>query len=327
MMTEQLMREDLLRTPPEGLQPLIEKLRQRFGPALKAVVLYGSCRRIDDTGEGLVDLMVLVSGYSQAHGFGLSALLNRLLPPNVYYLEACSILGDSAVGQNPGNATQRIRCKFIVMTQAQFSRRCRRGLDGYFWARFSQPCRLVWAANDALADEIAADRANAAGLFARRAARLGEETLTAEQFWVRALKATYGSELRPEPPGAAARLVAHDLNFWNTLSARLLVEVPFVSDKHPEDQSDSRQYTIRLSTRQRIIGRLDWSARRVWSKCLNVLRLLKAAGTFANGLDYLVWKVERHSGVRVEPTERMRRHPRIAAWGLVLRLWREGTFR
>ena len=97
MTTEQLMREDLLTTPPEGLQPLIEKLRQRFGPALKAVILYGSCRRIDDAGEGLVDLMALVSSYSKAHGLVLSALFNRLLPPNVYYLEADSVPDDPGI--------------------------------------------------------------------------------------------------------------------------------------------------------------------------------------------------------------------------------------
>ena len=323
MTTEQLMREDLLTPAPDGLQPLIEKLRQRFGSALQAVVLYGSCRRIDNTGEGLVDLMALVSSYTQAHSFGLSALLNHLLPPNVYYLEADSVLN---AGPSTTESPQRIRCKFIVMSQKQFSRRCRRGLDGYFWARFSQPCRLVWSAQTNIVDDLASDRAHAAELFARRATRLGEATLTAEQFWIRALKATYGSELRPEPPGAAAKLVAHDLNFWNSLSRPVFATIPFIQIQ-AEDRSDETQYCIQFPTQQRIIGKLDWSARRIWSKCLNVMRLLKAAGTFANGLDYLVWKVERHSGVRVEPTERMRRHPRIAAWGLVFRLWREGAFR
>jgi hypothetical protein len=67
--------------------------------------------------------------------------------------------------------------------------------------------------------------------------------------------------------------------------------------------------------------------RRVWNRLLHVLRLFKAAGTFANGVDYLCWKIERHSGVRVEPTERMRRHPRLAAWRMMYRLWRRGALK
>ncbi|MEM7054552.1 MAG: hypothetical protein AAF446_08385, partial [Pseudomonadota bacterium] len=131
---------------------------------------------------------------------------------------------------------------------------------------------------------------------------------------------TYGSELRPEPPGAAAKLVAHDVSFWHSISPAALEYIDCIT-------ADDDQFRIDLPAKQRWLGAIDWSARRVWSKCLNILRLLKAAGTFANGLDYLAWKVERHSGVRVEPTERMRRHPRVAAWGLVWRLWREGAFR
>ncbi|MEM1082382.1 MAG: hypothetical protein AAGH65_12480, partial [Pseudomonadota bacterium] len=90
---------------------------------------------------------------------------------------------------------------------------------------------------------------------------------------------------------------------------------------------ESTGYIIELNRWSRLSGRTQWGLRKVWGKFKNALRLFKAAGTFANGLDYLVWKVERHSGIRVEPTERMRRHPRLAAWGLAFRLWREGAFR
>jgi hypothetical protein len=77
----------------------------------------------------------------------------------------------------------------------------------------------------------------------------------------------------------------------------------------------------------RLRCRAGWLARRAGNRLLHVLRLLKAAGTFANGVDYLCWKVERHSGVRVEPTERMRRQPRRTAWRLLVRLWRHGALK
>jgi hypothetical protein len=60
---------------------------------------------------------------------------------------------------------------------------------------------------------------------------------------------------------------------------------------------------------------------------LHVLRLAKAAFTFAGGLDYILWKIARHSGVTAEPTPWQRRHPLMAAPVLAWRLYRRGAFR
>ena len=60
---------------------------------------------------------------------------------------------------------------------------------------------------------------------------------------------------------------------------------------------------------------------------LSVLRLLKASFTFDGGVSYLVWKIERQSGVKVEITPFMRRFPRLGAIGAMWRTWRRGGFR
>ena len=62
-------------------------------------------------------------------------------------------------------------------------------------------------------------------------------------------------------------------------------------------------------------------------KFLSAARIIKAALTFEDPLDYLLWKIERHSGVHVEPTSRQRRYPLIFAWGLLWQLYRKGAFR
>ena len=82
-----------------------------------------------------------------------------------------------------------------------------------------------------------------------------------------------------------------------------------------------------IPPRTRRRSRLAWSARRVQGKTLSALRLAKSAFTFQGGVDYLLWKLERHSGVRVEASERERRHPLIYGWGLAWRLYRRGAFR
>ncbi|MCA9474766.1 MAG: hypothetical protein KC563_03010, partial [Nitrospira sp.] len=59
----------------------------------------------------------------------------------------------------------------------------------------------------------------------------------------------------------------------------------------------------------------------------SMLRLMKAAFTFQGGADYLIWKIERHSGVKVELTPTQRRHPIITGLVIFWRLYRQGAFR
>jgi len=67
--------------------------------------------------------------------------------------------------------------------------------------------------------------------------------------------------------------------------------------------------------------------RRIQGKALSLLRLAKAVFTFRGGVDYILWKLERHSGVKIEASERVRRHPLIYGWGLAWRLYRQGILR
>lgn len=305
---ETFMTEDLRAAPlPDGVEALAAAILQRFNGAGRALVLYGSCRRRASS-EGLVDLLLIVSGYRAAHGSRISACLNACLPPNVYYLEA-------------GGPSGRVRCKFAVVSEAAFARRCRGGLDAWFWARFSQPARLVWAVDEHAASAVASSRADAALRFAGEAAPLLPGVFDGPGLWREALAASYRCELRAESAAAARALIDADRGYWDALSALVLPRLQMLRVTSPA------AYVFSGGAMRRVVGRFRWQCRRAWGKLLSVLRLLKAAGTFSNGVDYLLWKVERHSGVRVEVTERMRRHPRIAAWGLAWRLWRRGGFR
>ena len=74
-------------------------------------------------------------------------------------------------------------------------------------------------------------------------------------------------------------------------------------------------------------ARRRWWWRRRLGKGVQVLRLCKAAYTFTDGLDYVLWKIEQHSGVRAEPSDWQRRHPLLAAPSLAWRLYRRRAFR
>ena len=67
-------------------------------------------------------------------------------------------------------------------------------------------------------------------------------------------------------------------------------------------------------------GGRAWAIRRVQGKVLNILRLIKAALTFQGGLDYAVWKIERHSGVKIDLTDKDRQRPLLTALRLLPQL-------
>jgi hypothetical protein len=72
---------------------------------------------------------------------------------------------------------------------------------------------------------------------------------------------------------------------------------------------------------------LAWRVRQVQGKVLSVLRLLKGLLTFENGLDYILWKIERHSGIRMEVSPALRRFPLLAVPVTFWKLFRKGGFR
>ena len=59
----------------------------------------------------------------------------------------------------------------------------------------------------------------------------------------------------------------------------------------------------------------------------SVARLAKASFTFAGGVDYIAWKINRHAGTDIQIKPWQRRWPLLAAVSLLPRLLRSGAVR
>ncbi len=70
-----------------------------------------------------------------------------------------------------------------------------------------------------------------------------------------------------------------------------------------------------------------WTRRRLEGKALSIARLAKASLTYAGGIDYLAWKINRHAGTKIEIKPWQRRWPLVAALTLVPRLMKSGAIR
>jgi hypothetical protein len=115
------------------------------------------------------------------------------------------------------------------------------------------------------------------------------------------------------------------VGYYEQLTRAAMASVPFAVEI--VDRGDGLHYQAEIPARIRNRNRLAWGLRNVQGKMLSILRLSKAFFTFEGGLEYIQWKIERHSGVKVEWTPRLKKHPLLAVVVLGWRLYRRGGFR
>jgi hypothetical protein len=283
---------ELEKPVPAGIRAMADAIIDRRVPGAAAVLAYGSCIRDTGIDESLIDLYVLTRRIDEVSSKLFSRFACRLLPPNVYYAE-CT------------HAGRRLRSKFAVMTLSDFARRAAGARNPYFWARFAQPSRLVFAAEEVSRSTVLKAIAEATITFlheARKLARPGEDILSA---LTRTLKASYATELRAEKLGRAEMLVALSRQYYADL-AGLVPLIERSANSTPEQ---------------------EWRRRQMVGKALSVARLIKAGFTFEGGADYMAWKIGRHSGEVLIMNSWQRRHPVLTGLMLLPKLLRKGAVR
>ncbi|BCX81703.1 hypothetical protein MIT9_P1281 [Methylomarinovum caldicuralii] len=299
----------VIETPvPGAVRALAERLTARH-PGTAAVLMYGSCLRSGDPYDGLVDLYVLVDDYTRTYDRRWLAWANRLLPPNVFYAEI----------RHEGRT---VRSKYAVLTLADFQGGTLDWFHSYLWGRFSQPCRLVWRRDGAVAERIAACLVAAAARFVSETAPLLPPCFDTATLWQTSLRSSYGAELRAEKAAERARqLYRWAQDYYQRLTPSLLAGLPYRLRRR------QALWCLDIPAPVRRWYRWRWRLRSIQGKVLSLLRLVKALFTFQGGVDYILWKLTRHTGRTIEVPARVRRHPLIYGWGLLWRLYREGVFR
>lgn len=276
-----------LATPiPEPITAFAERLARVF-PGARAVLFYGSILRTGDL-SGVLDYYVL----TERPPAGWRGFFTRILWPDVSYHEL-------------EHGGETLRAKVASMTLAQFQRAVSgAGADTTIWARFVQPSALAWAAEgvrEAIVDAVA----GACQTAARFAQALGPEDVSPRGLWTALFQETYKAELRVEKAGREVSILAYDPERYDHVMTAVL-----------EDQGGP------LDPAERARLRKAWGPRKLLGKPLNVARLIKAAFTFQGASRYAAWKIERHTGVKIEVTPWRERHPILSAPGALLKVWR-----
>jgi hypothetical protein len=287
-----LVAEELALPAEPRVAAMAEAIAALYPGAARAVLFYGSCLRERNLDGLMLDFYLIVSSYREAYGRGWYAFANRLVPPNVFPFEH-----------------DGLAAKYAVLSEADFARE--NGPEAgtvSVWARFAQPSRLVWAKDEAAREKAVAAVSRAAPTlfgFALPMVDAGEEG-DALAVWRRGFALTYDSELRAERTGKPVSIVDMDPERYRRFgAAALALAQPLTAEK----------------------ARKRWRRFRRKGKMMSLVRLAKATTTFAGGVDYIAWKINRHAGTEIVVKPWQRRWPILGALTLLPRLLRRGAIR
>jgi len=294
-----------------SLEPLLEEIRQKHGDALLAILVYGSWLR--GKRDTMLDFYVLVEDYRTLDS-AWQGWMCKLLPPNVYHIHHQS--------ENPGVQNQNLRAKYALLTLKHFHHAMQHDFHSYFWARFAQPCEVLYVRDETIQAVLTDAFNSASATFVRRVLPAMDDSFSSGELWTRGLSLTYQCELRTESSNRGESIYEFNPAYYDDATNSYARENAVLSISESGDL-----YRNQSSSTARRFSSFTWWLRRVQGKLLSILRLLKAAFTFNEPLEYLLWKIERHSGLYIEPTPRQLRHPLIFAWPLLWKLYRQGAFR
>lgn len=281
------------------LEKFVHHLELKFSNSISSVLFYGSCMRSRVYHDAMLDFYVVVDNYKDAYNHTLTAIANKLLPPNVYYLQV-------------EHDNQVYRSKYAVVSKKDLLKNVSASaFHSYFWARFTQPISYAYIREENEKQWIATIQCQSAKTFFKNVMPVLQDQHNSEQLWVRGLQLTYSAELRTETSKRAISIYQSNQAYYDKIS-----EYFFESELH-NNTIDSRQKFSQIS----------WKLRVLTGKVLSILRLMKASMTFANGVDYIAWKIERHTGEKIEVSNNLRKYPWIFSWPMLIRLYLSGKIR
>jgi len=276
------------------LQEFSKQIRKILNQSVTGIVFYGSCMRSRIYEDGMLDFYVFVENYSNAysnHGYRIG---NYLLPPNVFYLQV--------------ESNKKIyRCKYAVISQAEMDKAVK-AFHSYFWARFCQPIASIYAKDSSFNRWMAETQCVAAKSFYQAVMPVLINNKDSQSFWIKGFELTYAAELRAESKQRAELIYRTWQQYYDGMFALIM---------------DHKNVTPHYST----FNQLKWKTRIILGKVLSILRLMKATATFAGGVDYIAWKIARHTGQPVAVDNKMRKYPWIFCWPVIYRLFKQGKIR
>jgi hypothetical protein len=290
----------------------VARLRDGHGLEVAAILFYGSCLHAGTRrSTSFPDFYLLTDDPLRYHRSLAQAALGQLLPPSVYYRTFA----------RPG--AEPLRCKLCVLTVEQFrAETSAAASDVHHLGRFSKRFALAYARDEATARQVIEGALSSMLVLLPHSLALLPERFSLEELVLAQLGLSYLGEQRVAEPDKVEGLYRAERDHYLELHQLLLaLHAARAGTPLPDGDGRYRQPPPTARERARTLAFL----RR--SRIRGVLRWPKYMLTVENWLEYILDKLERQQGVRLELTARERRHPLIFGWPRLWELLRRGIVR
>lgn len=296
----------------EEVEAFVEHFKIFFGDQLLCVIFYGSCLSPSTRKKSSYpDFYVVVREYGNVvKNFPrkrvLYSILMRFLPPTVFFLD---LKKDGKSHHSKFNLISKRDLEIYTSERAP---------DMYIFGRLGKRVVLpYYSSEEELNDMVAIHR---------RSMRMNAEIglcflplrFSLDEFIKMTLSVSYMGDYRVERDTKVDELFSAEIDFYRTVYSMILEEIE--RDKKIVRREDGFYERILFSEseRKRVEKFLKKSRRR------SVYRWPKGILTVGNYVDYLIAKVERARGIRIELTPLERKFPLIFGWRHFFRMKREG---
>ena len=299
-----LIKRELAQPVDPRVAAFATSIAAQYGAASRVVLFYGSCLRSTELDGQMLDFYLIVSSCEAAYGKSWLVGANKRLPPNVFPAEHDGLVAKVAVlSEQDFHRLNRITASAVSV-----------------WARFAQPSRLVWQADEAAQEQAVEAIAGApVTLFDMTFPMMGIDTeYSISDLWKRGFELTYGAELRAERKDRSASVVDADPERYARFGPAVVAAIA------ARDKDRGKELKI-IASRDAVEKR--WRQLRRNGKMLTLARLAKASATYAGGIDYLAWKINRHAGTDYVIRPWQRKWPILGALVMLPRLIRGGAIK
>jgi hypothetical protein len=288
--------------------------QERFGSELLAVIFYGSCVFQETRRESSIyDFFLICDRYRPFYRNLKLALFNYCLPPNIFYLE----LQDPEAGRLAG--------KYSVTSLRDFRHETSpRARDTYHLGRFAKRVVLAYTRDERVREELVDPILSAMEQNITLALPFLPPRFQRDEFLLTLLGMSYRGETRMDLDTKVEELFRAETEYYRQCYGDLLRAR--LRERNLGEEKDGG-YSLPEKPFRRRLQLMKARAFLFQTRIRTYLRWPKYIITFDNWLDYLLSKLERSKGIRLELTARERKYPLIFCWKHFFRLKRAGKIK
>lgn len=289
---------------------------RRFGSNLVYLIFYGSCLYTSTKRKtSMYDFYVVVEDYRKAYDAfdkrkRFYRFLNQFLPPNVFFIYL-DVNGE------------RVSSKYNLVSVSHIERYTSEDApDMYIFGRLGKRIALLFYRREEEVERFVDMWGRAMRMNAIIALNFLPSEFDLDRFIIKTLQVSYMGDYRVERDTKVEELFKVDVDFYRKVYSLILADI--VREEESVEKVDEERFkkVLESEDERKKAERFIKKAKR-----RSVYRWPKGLVTVEDYVEYLINKVERAKGIKIELTPLERRFPLILGWKYFFRLKRRGMIK